>query len=74
MRLFPLLLISFSSKVSQMGDMRCYCQSEFWIFDIRNAVILAGFSNDLAYSRVMYMRYFWKQVMLNLEIQSANPP
>src|SRR5687768_9344908 len=58
----------------QKSHMRGYSGTYPFVFYVLNAVFLAGFLNDLADSRIMYMRYFGKQMVFYLEIQSTNQP
>src|SRR6476469_1466460 len=48
--------------------------AHFTVFIVFYSIFMAGFFNDLTDSRVMNMRYFWKQVMFYLEVQSSNKP
>ena len=44
------------------------------VFNVLNTVFLAGFLDDLADVRIVNVRDLWKQVMLDLEIQSTDEP
>src|SRR5258708_1317895 len=44
------------------------------IFDIDQTIFLAGLPDDLADSRIVNVRYFRKEMMFDLEIQSAYQP
>ena len=52
--------------------MRCNRQPHPGILNVGNVKLPAGFLDDLTNGRIMHMRYFGKQVVLNLEIESAN--
>src|SRR5690606_10508549 len=58
----------------QKGYMRCYGIAHFGIFNIADAIFLAGLAYDFADSGIVYVRNFGKQVMLYLEIEPAYQP
>ena len=48
--------------------MGSYSQAYFRIFQIRNPIFETGLPDDLADGRIVHMRYFGKEMMLNLKI------
>ena len=67
-------LKSGSSHLPQEFNMRNDSISYSWIFDIRNAILLANLFDYSANRGVMNMRNFRKQVVFDLEIQTTNQP
>src|ERR1700693_6217881 len=54
--------------------MRSYGKPYISEFNVINTMFLTDLLNNLTKSGVMNMRYFWKQMMLNLKIQTACQP
>ena len=54
--------------------MRCNGISHPGVFNVFHAKLLAGLFNNLADLRIVDMRNFWKQVVLNLKIKPAYQP
>ena len=72
----PLYTISFllPSHLPQKGHMRGDGIPYPGIFDIDQAIFLAGLPDDLADRRIMNMRYFGEKMMFDLEIQPPDQP
>ena len=52
--------------------MRCNGIAHFGVFNVLHPKLLAGLFNNFAYLRIMDMRYFGEQMMLNLEIKTTH--
>src|SRR3984885_11713981 len=66
--------VLFSSHLPEKGDMRSDGITNPRILDVYKPIFLAGLPDDLADRRVMDMRDFGEEMVLDLEVQSPNQP
>ena len=65
---------SRSTHLPKKRNMRSDSLVHALVFNIHNTMLEASLLYDFADGRIMNVRYFWEQVVLNLEVQSAHIP